>query len=178
MPGAQAIDMKLEGAEQIQKLLQELPPALKKSVLISAQKKAAKPVVQQMIRNLDSSTKSRSGNLKKSIGTKTLKDRGRETTSTITGPRVGGRFKGYHAHLIEHGTSAGERTSKKGYFTFKGKGGKTIRVRMIDHPGTKARPFAKPAIESKKEEVVQAFSFEIGAALNRVMKRTIKKAKR
>jgi HK97 gp10 family phage protein len=64
-----------------------------------------------------------------------------------------------HAELrvIEYGTGAGRRwATKKGPFTFRA-GNRKISTRMIDHPGTAARPWLRPAFDQKSDEAASRY---------------------
>lgn len=74
-----------------------------REIFLNAFRKAAKPYVSTIRANLLSVIdSSRSGNLYKSIGTKATKSL--LNTQLLIGFRTFGKYSGYHAHLIEHGT--------------------------------------------------------------------------
>jgi HK97 gp10 family phage protein len=63
-----------------------------------------------------------------------------------------------HLRLFEYGTGAGRRWAVKGKpFTFFTKSGRKISTRMIEHPGMPARPWLRPAFDSKSDEAVDRF---------------------
>jgi HK97 gp10 family phage protein len=59
--------------------------------------------------------------------------------------------------LLEYGTGAGRRWSIKGKpFTFYA-GSKRISVRAINHPGTPAKPWLRPAFDGKSDQAVAQY---------------------
>lgn len=173
---AQAVQVSLTGSKGINDVIKALPPALNRRVLLGAQRIAMRPIVKAMKKNLAAQAAEDSGNLMKSIGTKAFKKGGGNSAASITGPRIGGKFKGYHAHLVEKGTKPGLRTAKKGAFVLKRGDGSLVSVKQINHPGTKAKPFAAPAIKTHKAKAIAEFDRALGESVDRVMKSTIRKA--
>jgi len=73
--------------------------AIKDSEIKRALKKVAKPLIQDIRKNINNVT----GNLGKSIGViKKIKSR-KGRPFILVGPRYYGNFNGYHAHLVEVG---------------------------------------------------------------------------
>lgn len=66
-----------------------------KQLIQAASRKAARIYV----RSAKAAIPRRSGELRRSIGTKNA----RNSSSVIVGPRRGGKWKGYHGHLYEEG---------------------------------------------------------------------------
>lgn len=101
------LDFKLTGFKELDRLFDKLPDQVSKRLVDKALLKSGKPIVQGAKSNVNVFT----GNLKKSIGAlkgKTKKFKVGNRTVLIGG-RVGGRHKGYHAHLLEFGTKKSRR---------------------------------------------------------------------
>lgn len=149
-------NLQIEGFREAMKILDELPYKTKKKVIISILRKAVKPIVKEAqanVRNISDGTA-------KSIGSQLT--RGSKLGIKVK-PRTTGKYKdyGFKAHWIEFGTSG--IISKPGRKNFKtsraddnpnfavwvGKKKKGERYR-VDQP---AKPFMRPAIAAKKEEV-------------------------
>ena len=123
--------IKLQGFKEMERLLDKLPGRLDRRVIRGALTKTAKPLVKAVKAKVPVFT----GNLKKSIGAFSLKHgkgRNRSTVAIAVGARTSGKFKGYHAHLVEFGT-----------------------VKM------KARPFLRPAFDRHKGRWFRAVGREI-----------------
>jgi hypothetical protein len=78
----------------------------KRSIMLSAFRKAAKPMAEQSKANAPIG---KSGNLKRSMGVAVMRD---EIGISI-GARITGGFRGYHGHLVENGTVNRFYTTKK-----------------------------------------------------------------
>lgn len=124
---------------------------LERKLLARIMRRALRPAYNTM-RGLAGQGK-KSGRLQKSIVTTTIFN-GKRSTEVI-GARLGPRLKGsrrvYHAHFQELGTQGGQR-STPGKFTFPSGNG-VVRTSVLDHPGTKARPFVAPTYAKYKDQL-------------------------
>lgn len=97
----------------------------------------------------------KSGRLQKSIVTTTIFN-GRRSSEVI-GARLGPRLKGsrrvYHAHFQELGTQGGKRETD-GKFTFPSGSG-VVRTSVLDHPGTRGRPFVAPTYAKHADQIAR-----------------------
>lgn len=91
---------------RLEKTFQDLAYSEKRSVLISAFRKATKPTVEA----IRSNAPRKSGNLKRSIGILTA----RNEIAVIVAARRNRGFKGAHGHLVEFGTKERSYITKKG----------------------------------------------------------------
>lgn len=88
------------------------------------------------------------GNLRKSI--QILPRWSQDPSGTWIGPKIQRRkvsksgVNGWYAHFVEYGTAAHNLGYKGKYVTGKG----------AQHPGTKPRPFMRPAIDTKGQEAL------------------------
>jgi hypothetical protein len=132
---------------RLQKTFQNLRYIDQRKVLISAFRKATKPVLNQIKAN---APRGATGNLKKSIGLLVS----RNEISVILGARKRKGFKGYHGHLVEDGTK--DRYVK----TWRGKPLKKKRYTgRMDSGGSYAGYF-KRAIDSKGDGVHKTLGTE------------------
>lgn len=128
------------GDKQLDRLFDQLRDSQKRSIVISAFRKASKPMLMAIKANLISRTKAKSsGNLAKSLGYRPVS----RMSILHLGARTFGNFKGYHSHLIERGT--GERY----YTTQSGAVHVTGRVR--------GRFWFKSGVESKSKQTAEGF---------------------
>lgn len=89
-------------SRRLMKLLDTLPTKVSRKVSRNAVNAGATPILQAARSEAPVVT----GNLKQSLGKKT-KVYG-ETAVALVGPRISGRFKGYHGHLIHNGHIAAD----------------------------------------------------------------------
>ncbi|MDO7888285.1 HK97-gp10 family putative phage morphogenesis protein [Hymenobacter cheonanensis] len=109
--------------------------------------KAAKPIIQKA----QELAPKEDGDLQKSIGT--IPGRGQGKGEQVyVGPRRGGRYKGYAGHLVEYGTAPHLIRAKAagGQLHLRG----NVFVEQVHHPGAAAKPFMRPAFDSKKDEAI------------------------
>ena len=99
---------------------------------------------------------------------------------SVSGKRMPGNNRGYHAHLIEFGTKGYTITSprKKKAFVLKDennkallKDGKPVFFKSFKKPATKAYPFIAPAFRAKKTEALRIFKQEFDNFLQKELKK-------
>lgn len=147
------MSVSITGIPAIDKALKALPETVQHRVLSAAHYAAAKPVVEKE----KSLVPVDRGVLRDSIGAVKLSQR-RATSigEVIVGPRRTGASKGFHGHLVEFGSKL--RKTKKG----------ADRGYMPKHP------FAKPAFDQTKSQVINSIGTQIGRAMVRTMRKYIK----
>lgn len=90
----------ITGDKELDKILKDLGQnALKDSVIKRGLVKIAKPIIQDIRRNINDVTKNLSKSIGRIKGVRTKKGR----PYILIGPRYYGNFRGYHAHLVEVG---------------------------------------------------------------------------
>lgn len=120
--------------------------------------KAAKPIIAEA----KSRVSKNNGDLEKSIGS--IPGRGLGKGEQVyVGPRRGGRFKGYAGHLVEYGTAPHIIKAKAagGLLHLRG----NVFVNEVQHPGAAARPFMRPAFDTKKDEAIGIIKDECKAII-------------
>jgi hypothetical protein len=130
-----------------------------KSVMITAYRKAARPLVSTIKQNLRSRTK-RTGtnNLLKSIGVKPGKGK---YPKLLVGSRTFGNYKGFHGHLINLGTELRRRPTKSGASVSTGK--------------IKGNKFFSDAVESQGQNVSNKVGNELLTSLQKMVERNLKR---
>ena len=93
---------RITGLEEIDKLLKQLPETVARNITRRALVRAAKVVEKEMRAR---APVGKTGNLKASIGQVGVRGLPGGGQARQVGALKGGRFKGYHAHLVEFGTS-------------------------------------------------------------------------
>jgi HK97 gp10 family phage protein len=69
--------------------------------------------------------------------------------------------------FLELGTAAGERVAGKGgAFVFEGRDGNMVVTSSIDHPGMAAKPWLRPAFDTKTTDATDAIGVELGRCID------------
>lgn len=149
--------IRLTGAKEIDQVLKGLPLQVTDKILQNSFSDAAKPLVQAA----KSLAPKDEGVLSESIGVtkepaKTLVNRA--VGQIQVGPQRKGKYRGYHGHLIEFGTTI--RETKSG----------------ANRGNVTPDPFMEPAFNQTSGQVENRINGSIGKKLYSFMKRTIKKA--
>lgn len=146
------------------KLLRELPDAVSKRILAAAQKDALRQTSTAARKNLQSSTKKRTGNLHRAIGVKTLKSK-ELTPTSLAGMLT--RRRGYHAHIIDGGTKM-RYLKKPRVLSFRNRSGALITARVSETGFVRPSRFMTRAIDSTKAQVLADFEQKVA---NQIVKR-------
>ena len=134
------------GDKQLDKLFDQLKVGQKRSIVISAFRKASKPMLQTIKANLIARTRAKtSGDLAKSLGYRPVS----RLPILHLGARKFGNFKGYHSHLIEAGTGERYYTTQSGAVHITGR--------------VHGRYWFRSGVESKSKETAEGF---INAAID------------
>jgi HK97 gp10 family phage protein len=166
----QVFRLELQGFDELEKALGELPKSLRKGVLTRTLRAAAKPIRDEMVANVPQGP---TGNLRKSI--------------IVSPKRIGKRIKskrsvfmfvgpdarlGPHAHLVEYGTGPREVKNKK---IMKGKDGKFYGQVVGPMP---PQPFVRPAWQRTRWKAFDIIKKEMWAQILKTAKTLARKAER
>lgn len=146
-----AEDLHVRGLTELNKFLQELPVKLEKNILRSALRQGAKVTQAQAIANVPV----KSGDLRKSIKIGT-RARGGTVTASV-------RTKLFYAKFVEYGTAAHLVNGKLGGSLFFG----GIFAKQVMHPGSRAKAFLRPALDSTANAAVVAVGEQIKKRLTK-----------
>lgn len=131
------------GLSELQRLLDTLPAKIEANILRGALRAGAKPILAEAKQNAAVASGALRDGLK--IGTKS---KGGIVTASV---KAGGKHA-YLANWIEFGTQRHTIAGKDGrvlYF-----GGQFVQ--QVSHPGARARPFLRPALDSQSQAAVIA----------------------
>ena len=132
----------IKGGAELNKFLQQLPAKIEQSVLRGALRAGANVVMAEAKANVPVE----SGQLRDGLKVSTSSRRGRVTAKV--------KATGKHAHIapwLEYGTAAHKITAKgKGMFF----GG--LFVKGVQHPGSRPKPFMRPALDGRAQDAVSA----------------------
>jgi HK97 gp10 family phage protein len=144
-------EIHVKGLAELSKFLDALPVKIEKNIMRSALRQGAKVIQQQAIANVPV----QSGELRKSlkIGTRV---RGGTVTAAV-------KTKVFYAKFVEFGTKAHFITArKKGWLSFGG-----IFAKSVQHPGSRPRPFLRPALDAMAGAAVIAVGEQIKKRLTK-----------
>lgn len=133
----------VKGLSELDAFLSQLPAKMERNIMRGAMAAAAKPVAQQAKTNVAV----KSGKLRDGIKISTRAVRGTVTAKVKT--------TGKHAYLarwIEYGTAAHfikPKAAKSLFFAGLMRDG-------VDHPGSSAKPFLRPALDQRATDAVMA----------------------
>jgi HK97 gp10 family phage protein len=105
------------------------------------------------------------GTLRDAIGVRKAPKKRRKMGAMVEVAVIGDPAR-YYAHLVEFGTRAHRITAKRGGFLWIGR-------RMVNHPGTAAQPFMRPALDTRRGAAVDATMRVLEAEISKVAKRGI-----
>lgn len=146
------IEFKIDGLSDIERALDELPPKIEKNVLRGGLRAASKLIAS----DAKGRVHTRSGLLARSIRfgvTRTAEG----LMGYIRAGYVGGirGFRVWWAHMVEHGTMAHIIRATRGKaLILGGHGGKPVKE--VQHPGARAHPFMRPALDERARDAVEA----------------------
>lgn len=150
----------IKGGEELAKALQQLPVKIEKNILRSALRAGANVIKNEAKSNVPVDD----GDLKRSLKVSVDAKRGRVTAKVKAGNK-----KVFYTHFVEFGTAAhiikpkGRITAKKGALSFNG-----VFVNSVNHPGARAKPFMRPALDAKANEAIVATGNKIKQRLTAV----------
>ena len=133
----------VKGLSDLAKFLDELTPKIQKNVMRQALRAGMKPVQDEAKANVAVAT----GVLQKGLKISTNVKNG----VVIASLKAKGKH-GFLAQFVEFGTAAHRINAKKGgALSF---GGSVVQ--SVEHPGQKARPFMRPALDARAQDAVIA----------------------
>lgn len=148
-------DEVVHGGRELQDMLDTLPGKMQKNINRAGLRAGAAVLLAEVKQNIPVA----SGALRDSARV-TSRARGAEVSASV---KVGNRVAWY-AHLVEFGTRPHVIKPKnpRGTMQFGG-----ITARSVNHPGTRARPFMRPAADSKTPEALAAVAKKIRERLTK-----------
>lgn len=141
-------NVQVKGLKELQDALNTLPQKLRANVMRGALRAAAKPMAAEARQRVPVDQGALAESIR--VGTKV---RGLIATGAV---KAGGAAKGkrpaYHAHLVEYGTAAHYIAARPPNKML------AIGVYSVDHPGARAHPFMRPALDAQAQASVQAMA--------------------
>ncbi len=144
----------IKGGEALQKFLTELPVKIEQNIMRSALRAGAKVIADEAKRNVPI----QSGDLRNSIRLSTKSRRGRVSATVKAGNK-----KAWYYRFVEFGTAAHEIKPKNAKSLFVA----GIFSELVNHPGARAKPFMRPAFDSRSNDAIRAVGLKIKERLNK-----------
>lgn len=145
---------KLKGGAELQRMLNSLPAKIEKNIMRSALRAGARVIANEAKANVAVED----GALRRSIRVSARAKKGRVTASVKAGSK-----EAFYYRFVEFGTAAHTiKPKNKQALYFDGQFAKNVR-----HPGAKAKPFMRPALDNKADEAIQAVGEQIRKRLNK-----------
>jgi HK97 gp10 family phage protein len=146
-------EINIVGGKQLAKFLAELPIKIEKNIMRSALRAGAKVVLDEAKANVAVEN----GDLKSSGRVSTNSKKGRVEASAKFGNK-----KAWYGRFVEYGTAPHLIKGKNGgMLRFTARDGKQVEIRQVNHTGAKAKPYLRPALDSKAEESTRAVANKI-----------------
>ncbi len=172
------LKIEVKGYQEAKAILDELPNNMQKSMLRSALRQSAKP----MLQSARNKVPVRSGVLKKQLKIVGHRDRGAPRTEVAVAVKPvfstskrSGAINQYYGKFIHEGTKA-VRTSRKGkVMAFKNEQGELIFTRSTK--GIKANPFLEKAYSESGSRTVQIFGDELAKSVTKFINKNFKPVK-
>ncbi len=136
-------EVRVKGLADLNKFLQQLPAKMEQNVMRGALRAGANVVMAEAKANVPVD----SGQLRDGLKVSTSSRRGRVTAKV--------KATGKHAFIapwLEYGTAAHKITAKKGKGLFFG----GLFVKGVQHPGSRPKPFMRPALDGRAQDAVVA----------------------
>jgi HK97 gp10 family phage protein len=152
-------DFKITGGKELAQALEQLPTKIQRNIMRSALAAGAKVIMREAKQN----TPVMFGDLKDSLRVST-RLRGMKATADVKA----GNTDAWYGHFIEFGTAAHTiKPKNRGNLKFRGANGQAVYSNGVNHPGIKAKPFMRPALDSKAKEAIIATGNKIRQRLTK-----------
>jgi len=140
------IDINVKGLSEIQKFLDQIPAKMEANVMRGACRAGCKPILEQAKANVPV----KSGELRDTLRiSSSIKKQDGKVTASV---KVGGKYRGKDAFYAPWIEFTGARPhSIIGNLSINGR-----VFSKINHPGFKAKPFLRPALDSRANDAVIA----------------------
>jgi len=154
-----AKDINIVGGKELAEFLQTLPLKIEKNIMRSALRAGARVIANEAKLNVPI----QDGDLRASIRTGSNAKKGQVEAYARAGNK-----KAWYYRFVEFGTAAHIIKGKNGNnLKFTARDGKSISVPQVLHPGAKAKPYMRPALDSKGDEAVVAVTKRIRERLTK-----------
>jgi HK97 gp10 family phage protein len=153
-----ARDVNIKGGKELNAFLQTLPVKIERNIMRSALRFGARTIANEAKNNVPVE----SGDLRKSIRTGSSGRRGKVEAYVRAGNK-----KAWYGLFVEMGTAAHMiKTKNRSALKFAGADG-MVFTKNAEHPGAKAKPFLRPALDNKADEAIAAVAQRVRERLTK-----------
>lgn len=151
-----SFNVDITGAKELAKQLNDLPLKIERNIMRAALRAGAAVIAAEAKQNVSVI----SGELQRSIRTSSNSKKGVVEANAVVG---GKRRRGWYATFVEFGTAAHViKMGKSGRrLSFRTADGRWISAESVQHTGARAKPFMRPAFDTKGQEAVQVVADKI-----------------
>lgn len=148
------------GGKELGKFLQSLPVKVEKNIMRAALRAGAGVLAKEAKKNVPVDL----GDLKRSIRTSSNARKGHVEASAKAGSK-----KAYYYAFVEFGTAPHliKAGKNKTNLVFTSRSGEKIKTKQVSHPGAKAKPYMRPAFDTKGDEAVAVVARRIRERLTK-----------
>jgi HK97 gp10 family phage protein len=174
------IDVRIEGVEAMRDTLRALGPKLERNYYRKALRQAGKVLIEEAKARVAVRGEPYGGTLKRSLSVAVERNRRTKELEAVLQPsrinKVVKTERGEvnivprnYAHLVEYG--AGPHRLGKGYSSRASKAGRALQILTggggAMHPGAKAQPFLRPALDAKGNDAAERVAKVLADALKK-----------
>jgi HK97 gp10 family phage protein len=154
-----ARNINITGGKELAEFLQSLPVKIEKNIMRVALRAGARVIANEAKNNVPVED----GELKRSIRTSTNAKKGRVEASAKAGNK-----KAWYYRFVEFGTAPHQIAGRNGNnLVFTARNGSKVSVKSVNHPGARAKPFMRPALDAKANEAILAVGNKIKERLTK-----------
>lgn len=161
--------MSIRGVEDIDRTFQRLGDKVSRRLMGRALKSAARPIVKEARSNAERIADT--GELARSISSKQRTSSKKGFVDVYIGPFKKGT-DAFYAHLVEFGTAPHAITPARGKAL---KIGPAIIRGVIQHPGSAAKPFLRPALRAQAKAAVRILGQKLKQGIEREARKGARK---
>lgn len=148
-------NLHIKGGKELNDILQKLPVSIEKNILRSALRAGAKQIEAEAKRLVNKDEL----DLYESIRTSTSYNRRR---GQVVAKVKAGNKKVFYAKFVEFGVASHIIEMRNGVLSFNG-----VAATRVHHSGYAAKPFMRPALDSKADDAIRAVSRTIKKRLTK-----------
>lgn len=161
-------EINIAGGKELQEFLRQLPKRVERNIMRAALRAGARVIANEAKKLAPAGD---SGKLKKSLRTGSEFSKNKVEAYVRAGGRRSGAAKdkdAFYAQFVEFGTAAHQISPKnKKKLKFRAKDGSMVTTKLVKHPGAKAQPFMRPALDAKGDAAIRAVSAKIRERLTK-----------
>lgn len=154
-----AREINITGGKELAEFLQGLPLKIEKNIMRAALRAGARVIANEAKLNVPV----QDGDLKRSIRTASNAKKGLVEAYARAGDK-----KAWYYRFVEYGTAPHIIKGRNGgMLTFTARDGKKITKQSVNHTGAVAKPYMRPALDTKGDEAVLAVTRKIRERLTK-----------